>query len=160
MSGSVWHGPFIGFLQNTVISTHNMNSTSTAYCTRSKNPSANGKPLPALALHSFLSLALLVIHLYRGRQVPKPPHPLTESSPSEPNEHVEIQWILICHFIRTRDESGGIYWYGNWKEKGPHFFISCTFYIKRIRKEEEKKTISFETIISILMDVEVLKGES
>lgn len=37
--------------------------------------------------------------------------------------------------------------------------ISCTFSRKRIRKKE-KKTISFEAIISILIDGEVLKGES
>lgn len=41
--------------------------------------------------------------------------------------------------------------------------ISCTFSMKRIGKIEKnggKKTISFEAIISILMDGEVLKGES
>lgn len=67
-----------------------MSNTSTAYYTLSKNPSANGKPLPALVLHSLLSLALFVIHTHTEEDKYLK-HPLTESSPSVPNEHVEIQ---------------------------------------------------------------------
>lgn len=46
------------------------------------------------------------------------------------------------------------------EKKGPHFSISRTFSKKRVRERRGKKTISFGTIISILMDGEVLKGKS
>lgn len=106
------------------------------------------------ACSAFTSDAICHSH----RQVPLKHHPFAESSPSKPNEHVEIQWILICCYTRTRDKSGGFI-RREIEKKGPHFLISCTFSLNRIRREEEK-TISFETIISVLLDGEVLKGES
>lgn len=92
---------------------------------------------------AFSPSTLFVIHLYRGRQVPLKHHILFRgSSPSEPNEHVEIQWILICCYIGTRDKSAredllG----GNWKERAALLDFPC------IPSETAKKgTMGDETI--------------
>lgn len=92
---------------------------------------------------AFSPSTLFVIHLYRGRQVPLKHHILFRgSSPSEPNEHVEIQWILICCYIGTRDKSAredllG----GNWKERAALLDFPC------IPSETAKKgTMGEETI--------------
>lgn len=92
---------------------------------------------------AFSPSTLFVIHLYRGRQVLLKHHILFRgSSPSEPNEHVEIQWILICCYIGTRDKSAredllG----GNWKERAALLDFPCI-----LSETGKKGTTGQETI--------------
>lgn len=90
-------------------STHRTGDSRPVYCALSENPSTNGKPLPALSYLFSIPVWHSIYHslIQRKTSTSKAPHPFTESSPSEPNEHIEIQWILICCYIRTRDKSGG-----------------------------------------------------
>lgn len=112
---------------------------------------------------AFSPSTLFVIHLYRGRQVPLKHHILFRgSSPSEPNEHVEIQWILICCYIGTRDKSAREDLLGEIEKKGPRFSISRAFPVKQPRKGRwGKKQLTLGTaIFFFLTDGEVLKAET
>lgn len=92
---------------------------------------------------AFSPSTLFVIHLYRGRQGPLKHHILFRgSSPSEPNEHVEIQWILICCYIGTRDKSARENLLGgNWKERAALLDFPCI-----LSQTGKKGTTGQETI--------------
>lgn len=90
---------------------------------------ATGSSSPVLSAHSWHSICHSFIQ--RKTSTFKAPHPLTESSPSESNEHVEIQWILICCYIRTRDKGSRYIMKGIGREK---VAISSTFSKRRWRK--------------------------
>lgn len=99
---------FIVFLQWIFIGIQNINNSGiTTFCRLSKWEASTSSFTRSVFTSDFMSICHSLIQ--KKTSASKAPHPLTESSPSEPNEHVEIQWILICRYIRTRDKSGGIY---------------------------------------------------